>query len=302
MKTVVVTGGNGFVGQYCLPKLIERGYTVHCVSTTRSGADSKGVIWHRVDLLKESCRDLFETIHPTHLLHLAWYTEHGKYWNSPVNFDWLQASMNLFNDFKAAGGKRFINVGTCAEYAWPAHCTEGVTEENPKTVYGRCKKSFTDFIASSATGSQPSTASARIFFLYGPGEPQNRLVPTVIKNLLAGSVPNCTDGLQLRDFMYVEDVARAISSLLDCWTTGVVNIASGEPVTIKNLIERIREEINSSVEVKFGALPRSPEDPDVITAACQRLKSEVGFLPKFTLKDGLQKTINAIKLESSHKL
>lgn len=295
METIVVTGANGFIGRHCLPLLVSCGYTVHAISTTKSGRDDAGINWHKLNLLREPTNELLNEIRPSHLLHLAWCTEHGLYWNSPQNPTWLQASQALLSNFYACGGTRFVNVGTCAEYTWPGECEEGKTEERPATLYGQSKKAFADQVLTyNVTASKMSTASGRIFLLYGPGESAKRLVPSVITTLLEGQSPRCTDGMQVRDFMYVEDVAMALVALLNSSVNGIVNIASGQPITLKSLITLISSVLNSQTEVYFNAVPRSPGDPDVLTASTRRLNDEVGFWPKYTLEAGIKKTIDFI--------
>lgn len=294
-KTVIVTGANGFIGQYCLPQLIQQGFQVHGFSKKKSGVDDSGVIWHQIDLLAQSAENLLLEIKPTHLLHLAWCTEHGAYWTAPENNDWLKISSRLLDDFKKAGGQRFVFSGTCAEYKWGGHCIEGKTSEAPATLYGQCKKAFSDLLIGYGSRSLLSTAVGRIFFLYGPGEPATRLLPSVIAAQLKGEALKVSDGKQLRDFMYVSDVAGALVSLLSGDTQGIVNIASGEPLTVKNLIDQVTEILDPTSTVPFGTVPRSPSDPDILTASTTRLRDEVAYQPKVSLTTGLNLTIDWIR-------
>ena len=57
-------------------------------------------------------------LRPSHLLHFAWYVTPGKFWTSPENIDWLQASLDLVTSFLDCGGERSVIAGTCAEYDW----------------------------------------------------------------------------------------------------------------------------------------------------------------------------------------
>ena len=294
-KIVVVTGANGFIGQYCLPLLIQQGFEVHGFSKTKSGADSKGVIWHQINLLTQPAKDLLLEISPTHLLHLAWCTAHGVYWTTPENNDWLKVSARLLNDFKSVGGQRFIFSGTCAEYSWGGHCIEGQTIETPATLYGQCKKSFTDLLLNYGERGVLSTAVGRVFFLFGPGEPLTRLMPSVMVAQLKGEPVKVSEGKQLRDFMYVSDVAGAMVALLTSEVQGVVNIASGQPLTVKTLIDQISCILAPASQVLFGAVPRSSSDPDILTAATTRLTHEVAYQPKISITDGLNLTISWIK-------
>ena len=114
---VLVTGASGFIGRQCCLQLDSLGYEVHAVS---SNSHPKGTIkWHRADLLDtQQISDLMDHIKPTHLLHLAWYVEPGKYWNSIKNYHWVRASLNIIEKFSELGGERVVVAGTCAEYEW----------------------------------------------------------------------------------------------------------------------------------------------------------------------------------------
>lgn len=80
MKRVLVTGASGFIGRHAVPRLCEKGYEVHCVTSGKAAAGDEAIIWHRTDLMDQVQSDrLFAEVRPTHLLHFAWYTEPGKF-------------------------------------------------------------------------------------------------------------------------------------------------------------------------------------------------------------------------------
>lgn len=295
MRKIIVTGASGFIGEYCVKKLLQTGVEVHAFSSKRAGLDSSGILWHKVDLLKENTFELLDSIRPDTLLHLAWSSEHGKFWTDPNNSEWARSSIQLAKDFQKVGGKRFVMVGSCAEYEWErsgeGHCVEGATSEKPATLYGQCKKQVFDELQAFSQTSNLSFANGRVFFLYGPGEQKTRLVPSVISNLQNNVSPSCTDGQQVRDFMFVSDVADALVALTASSVEGAVNIASGKPQSIRSLIEKIAEVLNSRTKILFGNIPRSQNDPEILTASVNRLKQEVGFVPQIGLDEGIQMTI-----------
>ena len=142
MKRVLVTGAGGFIGRQVVSELLRRGDEVHAADLP--GSPSLDAVSHPVDLLDEPMVDeLIPRVEPTHLVHLAWYAEHGKFWNSPLNLDWLKASEKLFRSFAAHGGKRAVFAGTCAEYDWSnSRLSEDATPSNPATLYGTCKNNL----------------------------------------------------------------------------------------------------------------------------------------------------------------
>lgn len=93
--------------------------------------------------------DLFKELEaPTHLLHLAWDTTPGLYWHSTSNVQWVRATLSLIDAFKAAGGRRFVGVGTCAEYNFTAElCHEDETALSFTTMYGSCKNTLQQLLS-----------------------------------------------------------------------------------------------------------------------------------------------------------
>lgn len=293
---VLVTGGRGFIGQHCLAQLLAKGYEVHAVSSTPRSSMA-GVQWHQANLLDIiQTRALIRTVKPSHVLHLAWYTEHGKFWTARENLNWAQASLALIREFTDSGGQRFVAAGTCAEYDWSYDlCSEASTPCRPMTLYGAAKHSTHLLFEAWAKQTGLSSAWGRIFFLYGPGEYRSRLVPSVVNSLLCGEAALCTHGEQVRDFMYVVDVAAGFVALLESEVRGAVNIASGEPVSLKDLVYSIADQLDRRDLVRLGAIPSSINEPAELIANVGRLSDEVCFKPSYKLEQGIALTIKSVK-------
>ena len=295
MKKVIVTGASGFIGRHSLIPLIKAGYEVHAVFNTRKPLDIEHrlLFWHKCDILKpEEQKNLLKEVQASHLLHFAWYATHSKFWTSNENLLWVAASIGLIMNFAEHGGSRVVCAGTCAEYDWNyGFCTEDVTPVRPSTLYGVCKNSFRSMSEQFFMQAGISNAWGRIFLLYGPHECSARLVASVIRALLLKEPALCSSGTQLRDFLYIEDAACAFVSLLDSNIQGPVNIASGQPVRLKDVAELIAEKIGKKELLRLGSLSLSADDPPLLLANIIRLKNEVGWIPKYDLNTGLDLTI-----------
>lgn len=292
-ESVLVTGASGFVGRHCLPHCLDGGLEVHAVSRRRPPPQTEGVVWHRLDLFDfESTTALLSSLRPTHLLHLAWVSEHGTYWTSPENLDWIRASLHLMRVFAACGGRRALTAGSCAEYDWSSGiCREDATPLRPSTLYGTCKHALQLVHSSFFDAAGVSAAWGRVFLLYGPGEQEGRLVSSVIRSLLRERSAPCSHGEQIRDFLYVDDAAAALVALLVSEVSGPVNVASGEPLRVKDLVTAIGRRLGRLRLVDLGALPTREGDPPQLLADTTRLREEVGFVPRFGLERGIEESI-----------
>jgi nucleoside-diphosphate-sugar epimerase len=294
MKRALVTGATGFIGRHCLPLLLKAGYEVHAVASRAPTQDAGGERWYQRDLLDAvQVSELLADVQPTHLLHLAWYAVPGKFWTSTQNLHWVQASLRLFEAFASAGGHRLVAAGTCAEYDWRwGYCSEDVTPLRPATLYGASKHGVQVMLETFSRQAGLSSAWGRLFFLYGPYEHPQRLVASVIRSLLQGEPALCSHGKQIRDFLHVEDVASAFVSLLDCDVAGPLNIASGEPIVLADIVRRIAMKLSREDLVRMSALAAAPGEAPMLVADSSRLRNEVAWLPHYNLESGLDQTID----------
>ncbi len=281
IKRVLVTGGSGFVGRHAIPALQARGFEV--VAPTHTDMNV---------LDAESVTRVMREIAPSHVLHCSWIATPGVYQESPENELWKNASMHLFREAIANGATRIVGVGSCFEYTWPdTPCMEDSTPTNrASTFYGRCKNACREELMTLAAEHGISAAWGRIFFLYGPGEPEKKLIASVITTLLKGETANCTHGRQIRDFSYVKDVAEGFAALVDSDVRGAVNVASGEAVTLKDMVTTAARIIGAEDKVAIGAREAPPNEPPVITADIAKLLS-TGWTRSHTHEEGLRETI-----------
>jgi nucleoside-diphosphate-sugar epimerase len=292
---VLVSGARGFVGLPLLAELSRDGAELHALSTRPSSPALPGVCWHRIDLFDSVAVDaLMQELAPERLVHLAWYTEHGRYWRAPENVTWVERSLELLRAFVRYGGRRLVMLGTCAEYDWStaiAPLVESSSPLVPATLYGAAKDALRRVAEAYAAQEGVELAWGRLFFLYGPHEAPERLVPSVTRALLLGDPVAVSSGQQVRDFMHVEDVAGAVSALLESNVVGPVNVASGVGATVGDVIEEIVRLIGRPDLVRRGALLDRPGDPPLLLADVTRLRDEVGFRPRWELADGLAATV-----------
>jgi nucleoside-diphosphate-sugar epimerase len=297
MRRVLLTGATGFIGRQAVAPLLELGYEVHATGVeTEVGLETEAegqVAWHRADLLAPGgAGNLIAAVQPSHLLHFAWYAAPGKYWTSPENLRWVGASLELLQAFAEHGGQRVVMAGSCAEYDWRyGSCSEQVTPLAPATLYGTCKHALQTMVSAYAVRAGLSAAWGRIFFLYGPHEHPTRLVASVIRALLRGEPAPTSHGAQVRDFLHVTDAGAAFVTLLNGDVTGPVNVASGQPISVRDLVYRIAAKLGRADLIELGALPTPANEPPLLVADVRRLRDEVGWRPRYDWDTGLDQTI-----------
>jgi nucleoside-diphosphate-sugar epimerase len=294
VKRVLVTGARGFIGRAVFQPLIERGFEIVAIGSGAPANVDPATRWITSDLLAAgAAAKLIETAQPTHLLHLAWYTDHGKFWNGQQNLAWLAASAQLVGAFASAGGRRAVIAGSCAEYDWSAAapCHEFFTPLRPHTIYGVCKKILLEVSSAHAARAGFALAWARLFLLHGPHEQPVRFVPSLIRGMLARVPTPMTSGLQHRDVLHVADVADALVSILDSAVTGPINIGSGEPVHLLDVAKHIADRLDGVELLRVGELPARTDDPIALYPDVSRLRHEIGWAPRLSLADGLDDSI-----------
>jgi len=288
VSRVLLTGASGFIGRHALAALAAAGHEVHAVARTR-GPAVDGVTWHEADLL--SGVGVVEEVEPELLVHLAWYAEHGRFWTSAENVRWVEASLALLRAFVHVGGSRAVLAGTCAEYEWTRALYPETAPIRPSTLYGAAKHGLHVVARSFAEQAGMSLAWGRLFFLYGPFEDPGRFVPSLVLAMLRGEPAPMTLGTQRRDFLHAADAGAAFAAFAGSDVTGAVNIASGEPLQLRDLAERIARRIGREELLQLGARPMPEGEPRALIADVRRLRHEVGWSPEITLDDGLDGVI-----------
>ena len=287
---LLVTGAGGMVGAHLVRIAAGEGHEVHGVFRRAPGQPAPDITAHVADLLdRESAGGLMRRVEPTHLVHAAWETSHGSYWSSLDNLDWVEATARLARAFAEAGGRRFVQVGTCAEYDWSHdRCVEDGTPERPSTRYGLAKLAAFKAVEAAAIGAFEA-AEARIFFAYGPGENPERLIPYICRSHADGVVPQLSSGSQLRDLLHVEDAASAILAVAGAeGLTGPVNIGGGRAVALGDAATLLAR-IAGGRETGLGLRPDREGDPAVLLPDLTRLFA-TGWRPTIPLEEGLALT------------
>ncbi len=179
-------------------------------------------------------------------------------------------------------------AGTCAEYDTSLGYLREDGPTRPETLYAAAKLSLCLVGQQMAAENGFGFAWGRLFYLYGPHEDNRRMVPALLSTLLRGESFPASLGEQIRDYLHVEDVASGLCALTRQGTSGVFNICSGTPVTVRSLMETAQEVVGHG-SVQFGAVAYRQWDPPIICGGNRKLR-DLGWNPRYTLKEGLRQT------------
>ncbi len=274
-RIVLLTGATGFVGRQVLKALIRQGSRVRAV--VREGKESQiklpGNLESMVstpDLFAENadwwagvCQGI-DTV-----IHIAWYAEPGKYLQSEKNLECLSGTLQMAKGAAQAGVRRFVGIGTCFEYDMSSGMLSVDTPLRPLTSYAAAKAAAFMALSQWLPVQGLEFAWCRLFYLYGEGEDQRRLVPYLRDRLAKKQPAELTSGNQIRDFLDVGEVGRMIVEVAVGYRQGPVNICSGRPITVRQLAEQIADEYGRRDLLKFGVRPDNLVDPPCVVGVKQ---------------------------------
>ena len=292
---VALTGATGFIGSHVARRMVADGCDVHALVRPH------GATWRIADVLPRlsvvpcdllSPTDVdraIETIVPDHFVHLAWCTGPDTYRTSLDNLRFVGASLHLVRRLADVGCRRLFVAGTCAEYDRVAGAA---SEDDPtvsRSLYVAAKLGLALTLAQLGPAVGMGIAWGRIFYLYGPFEDRRRLVPLTIRKLLEGQPVELTTADYVRDFSHVEDVAAAIWAVLRSGLVGPVNIGSGEPARVRDVVSTLARVLDRPLELVSRESVDPADPPPSIYADVARLTSTT-WVPRYDLERGLRHT------------
>ena len=282
---VLLTGASGFLGRSVVELLSRQGIdTVVAGRRPLHGVNANKFL--QVDFLSSvDFNELIKSSGATHLLHFAWFTEHGKYWTSSLNLRWIDATVRLTEAFCLAGGQQVVLAGTCAEYDWSyGYCSEANTPLNPATLYGTAKDVTRRLVTAVCAEHQVPCAWGRIFLPYGPGEDVRRLIPALTDVFDGKRTPFGVNATAFRDFLHVEDVADGFLTLLQSESVGAFNICSGQPVQIAEVVKLLAQSRNADPQLVLDLSTERPGEPPLLVGNNKKI-SALGWRAKHKLSE-----------------
>lgn len=268
-RSILVTGGTGFVGRHVVRHLLDWGFRVIVVARHADKAKTLDGRVHAVrgtsDLFSESLEGLMRLVEGCDtVIHCAWCTDRADYFSSLLNTDCLEGSVRLARACAATGGRRFIGLGTCAEYDHSAGVLSTSAPLQPTSLYAASKAAVFLVLSNLLPLLGVTFTWCRLFYLFGEGEREDRLIPTVRRHLTQGIPVALTEGSQIRDFLDVTEAGRLIAEAAIQGPDGPVNICSEIGLSVRSLVEKVADEYGRRDLLRFGERSLSSFDPPYI--------------------------------------
>lgn len=279
-KNVLVTGATGFIGKYVVATLLKQGFAV--IATSARPEKAAEADWYKdvtyIPFLLDQwdpATDLFSFFgKPDLLIHLAW--EGLPNYKSSFHIDEnLPRHKTFLGNLLSNGLTDLTVVGTCFEYGMQNGELEESMPSTPANPYAIAKDELRKYLESMQSWYSFSFKWARLFYMYGIGQNPNSLLSQLDKALQNGDpIFNMSGGEQIRDYLAVEKVAAGIVQVaIQQKVTGIINIASGIPVTVKQLVEDHLREKQAKIFLNLGHYPYPDFEPMYFWANIKKLKT-----------------------------
>ena len=258
-----LTGGTGFVGSHFIRQALIKSHNLKAIKRSEK-SDVKIILKNKPSWIVKNFSDLqindFQNCEV--LIHLAAHSANFPYdtLENCIKFN-VTETLNLFNIAYSAGIRKFVMTGSCFEYGKKGEEYKFIPPDAslfPTQTYPTSKAMASILITQWALERKVSLKILRLFQIYGEGELQTRLWPTLKEKALKGEDLEMTYGEQIRDFIKVEDVAKIIleeSVNMKENTISIKNVGSGNPKKLKDFVYEAWEGLNAKGSIILGSIP-----------------------------------------------
>lgn len=301
-KIVLITGASGFIGKHLIRKLLNNNYNIICFDLVFDDgfiSEFEGKLELRTGSLMDAVfiKNLIQDYSPDYVYHLAGSksrTNSLPEFKSSHDINYL-GTLNLFEALLEDQNLKLVTIlGTIEEYGHTNSPFKENSQELPNSAYGLSKLSATKLAMIFYQQFNLPVAVFRPSIAFGPDQGEEMFIPALIKSLLRQQPFKMTEGNQLRDFLFIDDLTDALIRGINCTELEgqIINIASGTSITIRDIAKQIAEITNSNENLKVGELPYRNFEIMNYTVDISKASNLLQWYPKTKLGDGLERTIS----------
>ena len=293
MKKILIIGGTGFLGYHLAKNALKKNWKVFSLSINKPKKKNflKKVKYIYCDItnknnLKKKIKGNFSLV-----VNAGGYIDHLNRRN--VFETHLLGFKNLCDLFQKKKIDCFVQIGSSVEYGnLPSPHYENLNKKPTTSFYAKSKYLASEHGLKLFKKNNFPITVLRVYQAYGPNQKKDRLIPSLIESCLKNNEFPCTEGTQLRDFVFVDDV---VDSILKCYKNKkakgqILNIGSGKPKKIRQIINLVKKLVGFG-RPKFGKIQVRSDENFKLYPSTSKAKKILNWRPKISLRKGILKTV-----------
>lgn len=300
---ILLTGATGFIGSAFARLALERGHEIMGLALPAERlpaalVNADKVRWARGSLEQAPWSEI-GNFSPEVCVHAAWLTTPGVYLESPENERFRDSSIEFLRTAaRQAGVSHIVGLGTCIEYELsPRPLSEEATPIRPTTRYAKCKNELRLALEIDSRSHGFGFCWARVFYPYGPGEHPSRLCSSLLEKLARDEKVTLRTPDSTKDYIFIDDLAGALATVVEQRRQGAINLGTGTGVPVREIAETLGALVGKQDLLAYPVPPEADPFPFVVADA-SRLH-QCGWLPRFSLQQGLARLIAARERKSA---